>query len=93
MTSSLHIFFQQASTSNSFSSLKSIAAQAVATAGLNNPISAPTDYSAESRGEDYLLLRNKCQISQSDILHMKFSEFTCVFTILVKFAIYFLGLP
>ncbi|CAH3181966.1 unnamed protein product [Porites evermanni] len=40
----------QASTSNSFSSLKSIAAQAVATAGLNNPISAPTDYSAESRG-------------------------------------------
>ena len=77
LTSSLHIL--QASTSNSFSSLKSIAAQAVATAGLNNPISAPTDYSAESRGEDYLLLRNKCQISQNDVLHMKFSEFYLCF--------------
>jgi len=31
--------------------LKSIAAQAVATAGLNNPIPAPTDYSAENRGK------------------------------------------
>ena len=30
---------------------------------------------------------NKCQISQNDILHMKFSKyyFTCIFTILVKF--------
>ena len=35
---------------------------------------------------------NKYQISQNEILHMKFSEFTCVFTILVKFGIYFLGL-
>ena len=33
----------------------------------------------------------KCQISQNYILHMKFSEFTCVFTILVKFDIHFLG--
>lgn len=41
---------QQPSTSNSFSSLKSMAAQAVATAGLNNSISTPTDYSTESRG-------------------------------------------
>lgn len=41
---------QQPSTSNSFSSLKSMAAQAVATAGLNNSISTPTtDYSTESR--------------------------------------------
>lgn len=40
----------QPSTSNTFSSLKSIAAQAVATAGLNNPVSTPTDYSTESRG-------------------------------------------
>ena len=31
---------------------------------------------------------NKCQISQNDTLHMIFSEFTCVFTILVKFDIY-----
>ena len=31
---------------------------------------------------------NKCQISQNDNLHMIFSEFTCVFTILVKFEIY-----
>ena len=39
-------------------------------------------------------LENECQISQSDILHMKFSEFyLIVFTILVKFDIYFLGLP
>ena len=37
---------------------------------------------------------NKCQISQNDILPMKFSDyFTCVFTILVKYDIYFLGLP
>ena len=36
---------------------------------------------------------NECQISQNDSLLMKFSEFTCVFTILVKFDIYFLGLP
>ena len=30
---------------------------------------------------------NKSQISQNDILHMKFSKcyFTCIFTILVKF--------
>ncbi|XP_068674475.1 CCR4-NOT transcription complex subunit 3-like [Montipora foliosa] len=40
---------QQPSTSNSFSSLKSIAAQAVATAGLSNPVPAPTDYSSGSR--------------------------------------------
>ena len=32
----------------------------------------------------------KCQTSQNDILHMKFSEL--LFTILVKFDIYFLGL-
>ena len=31
--------------------------------------------------------------SQNDILHMKCSAFTCVFTILVKFDIYFLALP
>ena len=31
---------------------------------------------------------NKCQISQNDTLHMIFLEFTCVFTILVKFEIY-----
>lgn len=42
---------QQPSTSNTFSSLKSMAAQAVATAGLNNPVSTPTDYSTESRGK------------------------------------------
>ena len=36
---------------------------------------------------------NECQISQNDSLLMKLSEFTCVFTILVKFDIYFLGLP
>ena len=36
---------------------------------------------------------NKCQISENDILRMKFSDFTCVFTILVKFDSYFLGLP
>ena len=39
---------------------------------------------------------NKCQISQNDVLHMKsslFNNFTCVRTILVKFAIHFLGLP
>ena len=36
---------------------------------------------------------NECQISQNDSLLMKFSEFTCVFTILGKFDIYFLGLP
>ena len=35
---------------------------------------------------------NKCQISQNDILHLKFQNFTCVFTILVKLDIYFLGL-
>lgn len=40
----------QPSTSNSFTSLKTIAAQAVATAGLRNPIPAPTDYSTDSRG-------------------------------------------
>ena len=33
---------------------------------------------------------NGCQISQNDILHMKF---TCVFTVLEKFDIYFLELP
>ena len=34
---------------------------------------------------------NKCQISENDILHMKFSEFTCVFTnILVRFDINFI---
>ena len=36
---------------------------------------------------------NKTQISQNYILHVKFQDFTCVFTILVKFDIYFLGLP
>ena len=37
---------------------------------------------------------NKCQISQHYILHMKFSEFyqSCVFIILVKLDIHFLGL-
>ena len=34
----------------------------------------------------------KCQISQNVILQMKFQSFTCVFTILVKFDIHFLGL-
>ena len=33
---------------------------------------------------------NDCQISQSYILHMKLSEF-CVFTVLVRFDIHFLG--
>ena len=38
-------------------------------------------------------LQNKCQISQNDILHMKFSEsHIYVFIILAKFDIYFLGL-
>ena len=36
---------------------------------------------------------NECQISQNCILHMRFQKFTCVFTILVKFGIHFLGLP
>ena len=36
---------------------------------------------------------NECQISQNDILHMRFYNFTCVFTILVKFDIQFLRLP
>ena len=36
---------------------------------------------------------NKCQISQNDILQMKFSEYYLFFTIPVKFEIYFLGLP
>ena len=36
---------------------------------------------------------NKYQISENDILHMKFQNFTCVFTILVKFDNHFLGLP
>ena len=31
--------------------------------------------------------------SQNDILQMKFLEFTRVFIILVKFDVYFLGLP
>ena len=35
---------------------------------------------------------NKFQISQNDILHMKFSEFICVFTFCVKYDIYFLRL-
>ena len=35
---------------------------------------------------------NNHQISQNYILHMKFQNFTCVFTILVKFDIHFLGL-
>lgn len=48
------LFSQQPSTSNSFSSLKSIAAQAVATAGLSNPVPVPTDYSSESRGTHVL---------------------------------------
>ena len=43
-------YFFQSSTTESLSSLKSIAAQAVATAGLHSSISAPMDYSAESRG-------------------------------------------
>ena len=38
-------------------------------------------------------LENKCRRSQKDILHMKFSEFYCVFTILVNCDIYFLGSP
>lgn len=36
--------------SDSFSSLKSIAAQAVATANLRSQVQIPTDYSAENRG-------------------------------------------
>ena len=36
---------------------------------------------------------NECQISQNNILHMKFQNSTCVFTILVKFDFHFLGLP
>ena len=37
---------------------------------------------------------NNCQSSQNDILNVKnFHNFTCVFTILVKFDIRFLGLP
>ena len=36
---------------------------------------------------------NEWQISQNYILHMKFQNFTCVFTFLVKFDIHFLGLP
>ena len=36
---------------------------------------------------------NKCQTSQNDISHMTFQNFNCVFTILLKFDIHFLGLP
>ena len=36
---------------------------------------------------------NECQSSQNYISHMKFPNFFCVFTILVKFNILFLGLP
>ena len=35
----------------------------------------------------------KCQISQNDVLQMKFSEYYLFFTIPVKFEIYVLGLP
>ena len=35
----------------------------------------------------------KCQISQNDMLQMKFSEYYLFFSIPVKFEIYFLGLP
>ena len=39
-------------------------------------------------------LQKKCQISQNDILHMKFSESHInAFIILAKFDIYFLWLP
>ena len=37
-------------------------------------------------------LENECQIPQNDILHKNFQNFICVFTILVRFDIYFLGL-
>jgi len=37
--------------SEAFSSLKSIAAHAVATANLHNQVPIPTDYTAENRGE------------------------------------------
>ena len=33
---------------------------------------------------------NECRIAQNYLLHM---NFTCIITILVKFDIYFLGLP
>ena len=36
---------------------------------------------------------NECQISQDYILHKKFLEFYLIIIILVKFGIYFLGLP
>ena len=36
---------------------------------------------------------NECQISQNYILHMKFQNFTCEISVLVKFDIHFLGLP
>ena len=36
---------------------------------------------------------NKCQSLQNDILHIKFSEIYLCFQILVKFEVYFLGLP
>ena len=36
---------------------------------------------------------NKRQTSQNDILDMKFSNLTCVFTILAKLDIHLLGLP
>ena len=36
---------------------------------------------------------SECQISQNYILQMKVLEFTCIITILVKFDVYFLGLP
>ena len=36
---------------------------------------------------------SECQISENYILHVKFSEFYLLFTILVKFVIHFLGLP
>ena len=35
----------------------------------------------------------KCQISQNDVLQMKFSEYYLFFTIPVKFEIYVLGRP
>ena len=36
---------------------------------------------------------NKCQISQTDTLHMKFSEFYLCFHYSCEIDIYFLGLP
>ncbi|XP_048575581.1 CCR4-NOT transcription complex subunit 3 isoform X2 [Nematostella vectensis] len=54
LISSVHLMTAPAqrhiTTSDSFSSLKSIAAQAVATASLGNPMQGPTGFSTENRG-------------------------------------------